>query len=141
MNKLAITKSMYHQLNEQYEEITGINPSWKTRRKNIVISRQCLFYILRKKYGLTLQTIGWLANKNHATVIHACKAVEDMLDVKDSLTLDSIQVWSSVFQATFGPIEGNTKRFVGRVNRIILESGLPKGVVSNLLISVAAELE
>jgi hypothetical protein len=64
-----------------------------------------------------------------------------MLDVKDSLTLDSIQVWSSVFQATFGPIEGNTKRFVGRVNRIILESGLPKGVVSNLLISVAAELE
>lgn len=141
MNKVAITKSLYHKLNEEYEAITGINPSQPTRRKNIAISRQCLFYILRNKYGLTFQTIGWLADKNHATIIHGCKAVSNLLDIKDSLTVDSIQVWSTVFESIYGPVNGNSKRFVNRVHRLILESGLPKGIVSNLLVSVATELE
>lgn len=141
MNKLLVTKSMYHKLNEEYEKITGINPNWKTRRKNIVISRQCLFYILRKKYGLTLQIIGWLADKNHATVIHACKAVENMLDIKDSLTVDSIQVWSRIFETMYGPVNGNRQKFVARVEKLAIESGLPNDVVSNLLISVATEME
>jgi len=141
MDKLLVTKSMYHKLNEEYEKITGINPNWKTRRKNIVISRQCLFYILRKKYGLTLQIIGWLSDKNHATVIHACKAVENMLDIRDSLTVESIQVWSRIFETMYGPVNGNRKNFVARVEKLILESGLPNDVVSNLLISVATEME
>lgn len=74
-------------------------------------------------------------------MIHACKAVENMIDIKDSLTIDSIQVWSTVFQSIYGPVDGNTRTFVNRIHRLIAESGLPKAIVNNLLVSVASEME
>ena len=90
---------------------------------------------------MTYQTIGWLADKNHATIIWGCKSVQNMLDIKDSITVDSIQVWSSIFETMYGPVSGNRKRFITKVQSLILESGLPNKDVSNLLISVATELE
>jgi len=41
----------------------------------------------------------------------------------------------------YGPVNGNRKKFVARVEKLALESGLPNDVVSNLLISVATEME
>jgi len=64
-----------------------------------------------------------------------------MLDIRDSLTVESIQVWSRIFETMYGPVNGNRKNFVARVEKLILESGLPNDVVSNLLISVATEME
>jgi len=138
--KLVVTKSVYHKLNEEYEKVTGVNPSWATRKKNIVTSRQCLFYILRKKYKLTYQTIGWLADKNHATIIHGCKAIDNLLDIKDSMTISSMEVWSTIFEVMFGSVSGNKRAFKNRLERLIMDSGLDKGNVSNLLITVANEL-
>jgi hypothetical protein len=82
-----------------------------------------------------------LGNKNHATIIHSCKAVKNLLDIKDSMTIDSIQVWSTVFQSIYGPINGNTRTFTNKLQGLIRESGLPSNVVNNLLMSVASELD
>ncbi len=48
----------------------------KTRKAEIVISRQILAYILRKKFNLSYHRIGTEIKKDHATAIHAVKCVE-----------------------------------------------------------------
>jgi chromosomal replication initiation ATPase DnaA len=46
------------------------------RDREIVLTRQCIGYILHNKYGLSLTSIGNILDRNHATIIHGNKAVE-----------------------------------------------------------------
>ena len=46
------------------------------RDSEIVLTRQCIGYILYNKYGLSLTSIGNILARNHATVMHGNKTVE-----------------------------------------------------------------
>jgi len=46
------------------------------RDSEIVLTRQCIGYILHNKYGLSLTSIGNILDRNHATIIHGNKTVE-----------------------------------------------------------------
>lgn len=49
-----------------------------TRESDIKDARHLLAYFLKKRTNLTFKKIGDLINRNHATVLQACKRVNDM---------------------------------------------------------------
>jgi len=51
----------------------------KARYAHIRIPRQVLAFLLIK-YGLTTSKAGFIINRDHATVIHSVKVVEDTID-------------------------------------------------------------
>ena len=104
------------------------------------MSRQSLFYILRKRYNLKLQMIGWLAGQHHATIIHSIKVMDGMLDIKDHLALASLDMWVSVFKREFGSEGGLKQSFGVELDRIVIESGLEHSVVEKLLRTRAEDI-
>ena len=64
----------------------------KTRKREVVVSRQIAMYMLKNGTKLSLARIGELiGGKDHATVLHACKIVNDLSDTdkifKENLNL------------------------------------------------------
>jgi len=62
----------------------------KSKRQEIVLARHTAMYLCREMTTCSLETIGaHFGGRNHATVIHACKCVEEMVngspDFKDKL--------------------------------------------------------
>jgi len=53
----------------------------KSRRRELVEKRMVLAYILRKSLGMTYYDIGDAINKNHASIIHSVKTIENFLSV------------------------------------------------------------
>ncbi len=53
----------------------------KTRKHDVVVARQIAMYFIKKITNLNLKAIGKIFNRDHATVIHAIKTVENMCDV------------------------------------------------------------
>jgi chromosomal replication initiation ATPase DnaA len=51
-----------------------------TRRREQVLARQVAIYFIRRHTRLTTSQIGGLFRKDHATVLHSLKAINDMLD-------------------------------------------------------------
>lgn len=55
----------------------------KTRRREVVQARQVAMYCCKKLTGQPLKTIGLrFGGRDHSTVIHACRTVENRLDVE-----------------------------------------------------------
>lgn len=66
----------------------------KTRKRNIVLVRQMFYYMCRKNnpdYIVGLGLIGKYYSdvtkcpRDHATVLHACNKIKDLMDVYDSV--------------------------------------------------------
>tara|TARA_R100000908_G_C3723897_1_gene125673 strand:- start:331 stop:774 length:444 start_codon:yes stop_codon:yes gene_type:complete len=53
----------------------------KSRKRDLVEKRMVLMYTLRKSVGMTLHKIADALDKNHATIIHAVKSIEDFIVV------------------------------------------------------------
>jgi chromosomal replication initiator protein len=53
----------------------------KTRKRNIVMARQLSMFLAKNLTNQSLKVIGeYFGGRDHSTVIHSCKAVQDMLD-------------------------------------------------------------
>lgn len=50
----------------------------KTRKREVVFTRQLIMYFLKQKTKESLSHIGSHFNRDHATVIHACKQINDL---------------------------------------------------------------
>ncbi len=59
--------------------ITVADLKRKCRKPKFVEARQVLGYFLRKHTELSLQEIGMLIHRHHATVVHNIKQTEDLL--------------------------------------------------------------
>lgn len=65
----------------------------KTRKREIVQKRQVAQYLLTKFTHLSLAKIGKrTGGKNHATVLHARKTVEDLMDTQEVIKNDVFQL-------------------------------------------------
>jgi chromosomal replication initiator protein len=63
----------------------------RSRDKEIVLPRQIVMYLARRLTGMSLQEIGeFFGGRDHSTVLHACKKVEDVL-VNDTRLLGTIR--------------------------------------------------
>ncbi len=66
----------------------------KTRKREIVQARQLSMYFAKKYTKLPLSTIGaYCGNKDHATVLHACRTINNLYDTdkKIKLAIDEIE--------------------------------------------------
>ncbi len=86
------------------------------------------------------QMVGWLADKNHATVIHSVKVMKDMLEIKDGMTLSSVEAWERVFNMEFGSEGGLKHAFEMQLDKLIIESGLEHRIVESLLTNRAEDI-
>lgn len=67
----------------------------KSRKREFVTARQISMKLAKKYTPYSLSKIGnEIGNKDHATVLHACKTIDDLLDCKDSF-----------ITATYGPLD------------------------------------
>lgn len=56
----------------------------KTRKREIVMARQVAHFLLKNKTKLSLSRIGLIAGaKDHATVMHSIKTVQNAIDIND----------------------------------------------------------
>lgn len=67
------------------EEVVG-----KGKTTNVVNARQMAIYLIRKLTGLTLEQIGEAMNRDHSTVLHSIRKVEESL-AKDPDMADTIR--------------------------------------------------
>ena len=71
-------------------EITGIETNkicGRSRQREIVTARHLYFYFGRFYFGLKLVDMARLIGCHHASVIHACLKVADMLTIEDEIYL------------------------------------------------------
>ena len=80
MTKNVFLKDYFKEYCEKVEMTTEQLYS-KSRKRDLVEKRMSIMYVLRKSVGMTLHTIAESLNKNHATVIHAVKTIEDFIKV------------------------------------------------------------
>ena len=68
-----------HKCFELVEGLMGLDryDLLKSRKRHIVLSRHLLHYALRTKTTMTLEAIGKLTERDHATVVHGVKYIED----------------------------------------------------------------
>lgn len=52
-----------------------------TRKREVVVARQIAMFLCKKRTTDSLATIGlYLGNRNHSTVVYACRAIEGLMD-------------------------------------------------------------
>lgn len=57
----------------------------KTRKREFVEARQIAHYFAKQKTMASLQYIGWIiGGKDHATVLHSCKTVNDLIETDNN---------------------------------------------------------
>ena len=62
----------------------------KSRKRSRVYRRQFLMWFLRDKTNMSLEEIGDMFNRDHATTIHGVKTVAHALDTKDQYFIDMV---------------------------------------------------
>lgn len=85
-------------------------------------------------------TLGWMADKNHATIIHSCKTIEQFLEIRDPMTIKLMEEWVKVFNALLGSSRSRRVMFEESLSDAINLSGLPEEVVKKMLIEKAEEI-
>ena len=61
----------------------------KSRKREIVQIRQIAMYLAKKHTEISASKIGMLiGNRDHATVLHACKSVKDLIEINKSFKSD-----------------------------------------------------
>ena len=61
----------------------------KSRKREIVQARQVTMFLAKKYTNNSFSRIGTIVGrKNHATVLHACKTVQDQIEVSESFRSD-----------------------------------------------------
>jgi len=78
------------ELNNPKEFIKRYDLNKHNRHRDVVILRHELMFLLRKKTKLSVEKIGKLFDKNHATVVNAIKNIEAYKHFKDKIYLDTI---------------------------------------------------
>ena len=64
-----------------------------SRKREIVQARQVTMYFIKKHTELSLSQIGaQVGGRNHATVVHACNTVKDLLEVDKGFRSDLEQI-------------------------------------------------
>jgi hypothetical protein len=76
-------KEKYIQMIQKFKKIiefeTGVNVEIVSRKRNFVEARAIYYKLLRDISGMTLHAIGDTVNKDHATILHSLKSVDDWM--------------------------------------------------------------
>jgi len=71
----------------RYYQVPARQLQSRRRYRNILLPRQVSMYLARRLTGLSLEQIGaYFGGRDHSTVLHACRKVEDAIDVDAGLS-------------------------------------------------------
>jgi chromosomal replication initiator protein len=62
------------------------------RRRNLVFARNCLYYFLFKYTRMSKVAIGELLKRDHTSVIHSLKALQDLIDTEDEVSNTIVEI-------------------------------------------------
>ena len=79
----------------------GVNCLDNTRKRDIVVPRQIAMYYAVRETNLTLTSVGLFFNKDHATVIHAMKCVENTLSYDKEFQKQKLELDKEMFKINF----------------------------------------
>ena len=65
---------------------TGVNVEIVSRKRNFVEARAIYYKLLRDISNMTLQAIGDTVNRDHATILHSLKSVDDWMKYDTKLS-------------------------------------------------------
>jgi chromosomal replication initiator protein len=68
----------------------------KSRKREISDARQMVMYLAKKHAKMQLTTIGTRLSRTHATVLYACKNIEERLPLEKQLQTDVSTIESSL---------------------------------------------
>lgn len=126
MERKRLMESTLAQLVASYKSQYNLNPLEGTRRESVIIARQCLLSILHQKYNQSPSYLGRLVNKNHATILHCSKVVNNALHYRDTQYVDEINRWAVIFDEVM-PNSNETKDEVAdTISDLLLNSMLDK---------------
>ena len=69
----------------------------KTRKREVSDARQMVMFMAKKHAKMPLKTIGTRLSRTHATVIYACRNIEERLPLEKQLQDDIAKIESSLF--------------------------------------------
>ncbi len=96
-NTKEITVEYIQKLVCDHFGITVESCNSKTRKREIVQVRQLAMYLSKKYTKSSLATIGEICgNKDHATVLYACKAIENLLDTDKNFKIQTERIKSKI---------------------------------------------
>jgi len=131
-----INRDTFQQLVASYELMNSIDLMSKSREQRIVIPRQCLLYILHKKYNQTVIHLGELADKNHATILHSSKVVQKEMAWRNMKYLDAVNNWAEIFDEVMPKneetIKDMTEKIVNILTGTMLSESSKKKVLTNV---------
>ena len=82
INKRQVTFEMIAEVVADHYNIDTDQLYGKSRKREISDARQLLMYFAKKETQLSSTNIGLRLARNHATVLHACKQIEQRLSVE-----------------------------------------------------------
>jgi chromosomal replication initiator protein len=71
----------------EYYDITQSDLLGKSREQRIAMPRQMAIYLIRKLTDSSATETGKIFNRTHATILHACNAINNLLNQNDSKTV------------------------------------------------------
>jgi|TARA_B110000908_G_C10138147_1_gene395464 chromosomal replication initiation ATPase DnaA len=88
LKKETILKAICIELEMDFKEVK----SRKTREKEFAYARHLYAYFCRNYTNESFESIGKFINKNHATIIHSNKTIENWIEVDKTVKLDTDKI-------------------------------------------------
>lgn len=110
-------------INTYTHSLVGLMPNPRTRQRDFVIPRQVAMSVAYIFSGKSLHDIGLAFGRDHATVIHAIKAMDTAFYTKDPLVYDLLEM---VFKKYY-----ESYRKMWDLKAIITDADLMKIRISN----------
>ena len=70
----------------------------KSRKREISDARQLLMYFAKNEAQLSSTNIGMRLSRNHATVLHACKQIEQRMSIEKKFQEEVMAIESAIKQ-------------------------------------------
>lgn len=97
-NKKELSINDIYDFISDYKQIPIDILNKKTRKREIVKVRQMAMFYSKLLTQESLQDIGKIiGHKDHATVIHACKTINNLIETKDKLIIKDIENLNEYF--------------------------------------------
>lgn len=99
MEKRHITLEKIQDVVSSYFKINIVEIHSKSRKREIVQARQVTMFLSKRYTDLSYSRIGMMVGKrDHATVLHACKTIQDSLDIDKGFRLKMNDIESLLHQ-------------------------------------------
>lgn len=99
INGETIEKSRLESINEAVKNLMTKHQLRGSQKLEIKTKRQAIMWWLRFNTQYTLSTIGQKAHKDHSTVLHAIRRVNEYIDTNDELMIEYCkEIWKELDQ-------------------------------------------